>query len=95
MTSFNIVSGKNMSYGKSSIIVTPHVISICVHFSALIIDSPATFGPATPTKHGWPLQYPYSVLAMTPIITKIHAVFPYLGVIVIHTQNKNFDDHTK
>ena len=78
-----------MRHGKSSFIVTLHVISICVHFLALIIDTPATFGSATPTKHGWPLQYPYKVLAMTPIIPKIHAVFPYLGVIIVHTQNKN------
>ena len=54
----------------------------------------ATFGPATPTEHGWPLQYPYRVLAMTPIIPKIHVPFPYLGVITANSQNKNFD-HTK
>ena len=46
-----------MRYGKSSFIITVHVISIRVHFSALIIDTPATFGLATPTKHGWPLIY--------------------------------------
>ena len=83
-----------MRHVKSSFIVTPHVISIRVHFSALIIDTPATFGPATPTKYGWPLQYPNRVFAMTPIIQKIHAVFPYLGIIGVHMQNKNFD-HTK
>ena len=31
---------KNMRYGKSSFIVTPHVILICVHPSALIIYAP-------------------------------------------------------
>ena len=30
---------------------------------------------------------------MTPIILKIHAPFPYLGVITAHLQNKHFD-HT-
>jgi len=39
-----------MKYGKSSFIVTVHVISIRVHFSALIIDTLATFGSVTPTK---------------------------------------------
>jgi len=29
---------------------------------------------------------PYRVLAMTPIIPKIHAPFPYLGVITAHTK---------
>ena len=42
---------KNTRYGNSSlIIVITHIIPFCVHFSALIIDIPATFGPATPTK---------------------------------------------
>ena len=37
-------------------IVTMHLISVRVHFSTLIIG---IFGPATPTEHGWPLQYLY------------------------------------
>ena len=61
-----------MRYGKSSFIITPHVISIRV---PLIIDTLATFGPTTPTKHGWPLQYPYRVLAMTPKIPNFFVVF--------------------
>ena len=80
--------------GNSSFIITLHVISIRVHFSASIIDTLATLGRTTPTKHEWPLQYPYRVLAMTQRIPKIFAVFPYLGVITTHMQNKNFD-HTK
>ena len=79
---------------SKSFIVTPHVILIRVHFSALIIDTPATLGPTTPTKHGWPFQFLYRALAMTPKIPKIFAVFPYLGTIKTHKQNKNFD-HTK
>ena len=40
-----------MRYVKSSLIfiVTAHVISNGVHFSALIINTPATFGPAALT----------------------------------------------
>ena len=68
-----------MSYGKSSFIITVHTISIRVHFSVSIIDTPATFGPGIPTKHGWPLQSPYRVLAMTPIIPKIRTVFFIFG----------------
>jgi len=64
-----------MGYGKSSFIITTYVILIRVYFSALIIDTLATFGSATPTKHGWPLQYPRRVLARTPIIPKIRAPF--------------------
>ena len=93
MTSFNIISATRLKFedGNSSFIVTLHVISICVHFSASIINTLATFGPATPTKHEWSLQYPYRVLAMTPRILKIFEVFPYLGIITTHMQTKNFD----
>ena len=79
-----------MRYGKSSFIVTVYVILIRVYFSALIIDTLAIFGPATPTKHGWSPQYPYRVLAITPIIPKIHAVFPFLGVITARGVGRNF-----
>ena len=49
----------------SSFIVTMDIISFCVHFSALITDTPATFGSATPTKHEWPLQCPHHVNNIT------------------------------
>ena len=42
-------------------IVTVHAKSFHVHLN---IDTPATVGPATCTKHGWPFKYPYRVLTM-------------------------------
>ena len=58
-----------MRYGKSSFIVTVHVILIRVHFSALIIDTLATFGPATPTKHGCKEQHE-NISAIHPAIAE-------------------------
>jgi len=72
---------KNMRYGKLSFIITILVMSVHVHFS----DISATFGLATPTKHGCPFQYPYRALTMTPIVLKIHVFFPYLGIITART----------
>jgi len=54
-----------MRYGNSSFIVIVHVKSVCVHFSASSIDIPATFGLATPTGHGWPLQYSTYFIVVT------------------------------
>ena len=71
-----------------------HMLSVPIHFSALIISTLARVGTADPTKHEWPLCYPYRVLSMVPrnLIYMPHFCM-CIDTVTVQLHNEKFD-HT-